>query len=91
MGLHFSEGFTILAPTVLALVSFGTAILLVGRIVKTLPVSVAYPVWAGGGTAGVALFGILVLGEDADIVKIIGISVIFVGIIMINRVTGTES
>ena len=91
VGLHFSKGFTVLVPTVVSLLSFGIAVFLVGRIVMIIPVSVAYPVWAGGGTAGVALFGILVLDEAADTLKLIGIVLIFVGIILMNRITEETS
>jgi multidrug transporter EmrE-like cation transporter len=43
-GLRFSEGFTLIFPTSAALVSFTLALYLVSRVMKTLPISVAYPV-----------------------------------------------
>jgi small multidrug resistance pump len=65
-GLRFSEGFTLFLPTSVALISFTLALYLVSRVMKTLPVSVAYPVWAGGGTAGTAFLGIMLLGEELN-------------------------
>tara|TARA_R110002110_G_scaffold415612_7_gene652361 strand:- start:168305 stop:168676 length:372 start_codon:yes stop_codon:yes gene_type:complete len=87
IGLRFSEGFTVMLPTVVALAAFAAALFLVSRVMKTLPVSIAYPVWAGGGTAGVALIGILVLGEELNAAKAIGVVLVVVGVIVVNMVS----
>jgi len=84
LGLRFSEGFTLLLPTVIALIAFMLALYLVSRVMKRLPVSVAYPVWAGGGAAGVALFGVLALGENISVMKLLGISLVVGGVILVN-------
>jgi small multidrug resistance pump len=91
IGLRFSEGFSLLLPTVLALGAFTLALYLVSYVMKSLPVSIAYPVWAGGGTAGVALLGVLVLGENMNLLKLTGIVLVFIGVIMINRVSEKTS
>ena len=91
IGLRFSEGFTLWLPTIIALLSFAFALFLVSRVMKKLPVSVAYPVWAGGGTAGVALLGIMVLNENINTVKIIGILFVIFGVILINITSGKKS
>jgi small multidrug resistance pump len=49
-----------------------------------LPVSIVYPVWAGGGTAGVAFIGIVILKEQKNIWKLIGVSFVITGIIILN-------
>ncbi len=85
IGLNFSEGFTLLLPTLLALTAFAVALFLVSHVMKSLPVSVAYPIWAGGGTAGVALLGISLFGESVDMLKVIGIVLVIIGVMMINR------
>jgi small multidrug resistance pump len=51
---------------------------------KTLPVSIAYPVWAGGGTAGVALVGVLMLKERAGVLKGLGVVLVVAGIVALN-------
>ena len=91
ISLRFSEGFTILLPTILALSSFTVALYLVSHVMKFLPVSIAYPIWAGGGTVGVALLGILALGESISTLKIIGIGLVALGVIIINRVSEKTS
>lgn len=91
ISLRFSEGFTLILPTLLALSSFTMALYLVSHVMKFLPVSIAYPVWAGGGTVGVALLGILALGESISTLKIIGIGLVALGVIIINRVSEKTS
>lgn len=84
IGLRFSDGFTKPVPTVAAVAAFAFALFLVSRVMKTIPVSIAYPIWAGGGTAGVALVGILILGEPIGVLKAAGILLVIIGIVVLN-------
>jgi small multidrug resistance pump len=47
-------------------------------------VSVAYPVWAEAGTAGVALFGVLAPREPASVGQVIGVALVVAGIVLLN-------
>ncbi len=58
---------------------------------KTLPVSVAYPIWASGGTAGTAFLGVMLLGEEINTTKIIGILFVMLGVILINATSNKTS
>jgi small multidrug resistance pump len=91
LGLRFSEGFTLPLPTSIALAAFTLALYLVSQVMKKLPVSVAYPIWAGGGTAGVALLGVVALGESINLLKLVGITLVVIGVIAINRVSEKTS
>jgi len=91
LGLRFSEGFTLVLPTVAALAAFAAALYLVSRVMKSLPVSIAYPVWAGGGTVGVALIGVLVLGEELNATKALGVVLVVVGVVIVNMVSEKKS
>lgn len=84
IALRSSKGFTMLRPTILAIAAFGTAFYAISVAMQTLPVSVVYPVWAGAGTAGVALIGVAALGESAGARKIFGIVLVVIGIVLIN-------
>lgn len=84
IGLRFSKGFTVPLPTVLALVAFTAALHLLSRVMRYLPVSVAYPIWAGGGTAGAALLSVLALHEKAGLWKGAGVVMVVAGIIVLN-------
>ncbi|MCP4562748.1 MAG: multidrug efflux SMR transporter [Bosea sp.] len=84
LALRFSDGFTKLWPTLLALLTFGTAFYLISIALKTLPVSIAYPVWAGSGTVGVALVGVLALRESLSVRKVAGVVLVVLGIVVLN-------
>jgi quaternary ammonium compound-resistance protein SugE len=84
--LKLSHGFTRILPTVLfcvfALASFG----LLNLALRDLPVGTAYAVWTGIGAAGTATVGILALGEPADALRIVAISLIVIGAIGLQAV-----
>jgi small multidrug resistance pump len=84
LSLRYSNGFTKPAPTALALVAFGAAFFLISLALKELPVSIVYPIWAGSGTAGVALLGILALKEKANYLKLVGLASVVIGIVVLN-------
>ena len=84
--LRYSNGFTKLCPSVSALLTFGAAFYLVSLAMVHLPISTVYPIWAGGGTAGVALVGILLLKERPNALKLIGVALVVTGIVILNRV-----
>ena len=46
--------------------------------------SIAYAVWAGAGTALVAVFGVAMLGEPATAIKVASISLIIMGVVGLN-------
>ncbi|MFC4062947.1 DMT family transporter [Planomonospora corallina] len=86
--LKLSDGFSVPLPTVgfivSALLSFG--LLALG--LKSLDVGTAYAVWTGIGAVGTATLGILVLGEDASLIKIASIALILTGVIGLNLAGG---
>lgn len=85
ISLRYSEGFTRIFPISVALMSFGVALFLVSRVMRELPVSVAYPLWAGGGTVGVSICGILVFDEAMGLNKALGVGLILAGAVLINH------
>ncbi len=54
--LKFSDGFSKLYWTLGMAVSYGLAFYLLAIVVKTIPLGIAYAVWAGLGTLGASLF-----------------------------------
>ncbi|MEQ8660129.1 MAG: SMR family transporter [Gammaproteobacteria bacterium] len=82
--LRASDGFRRVVPTLCALGAFSAAFYLVSRALLALPVSSVYPVWAGGGTAGVAVLGIMALGERVHPLKTTGVALVVAGIVTLN-------
>jgi small multidrug resistance pump len=60
--------------------SFGFLLLVLRR----MDVSVAYAVWAGAGTALIAMIGITVLGEPASVAKLGSVALIVAGVVGLN-------
>lgn len=83
-----AEGFTNPLWTAVVLVGYGSAIWLLTVVVKTVPVSVAYAIWAGAGTALVAVAGVVFLGESLTWVKAASLAMIVAGVIGLNLVGG---
>jgi len=48
---------------------------------RTLPIGTAYTVWAGIGTVGTVILGIVLLGESASPMRLLSIALIIVGIL----------
>lgn len=82
--LRRSDGFRRPLVSLCAVLAFASAFYLVSRALVSLPMSLVYPIWAGGGTAGVAIIGILVLAERRNPAKLAGIALVVSGIILLN-------
>jgi small multidrug resistance pump len=82
--LRSSDGFTKFVPATAAVLAFAAAFYQVSLALIYLPVSTVYPIWAGGGTAGVALAGVLLLNERGHILKWLGIACVVTGIVLLN-------
>ena len=51
---------------------------------RTIPVAVTYAIWAGLGTAAIAVIGVVALGDSMDWVKASAIVLIVVGVVVLN-------
>jgi len=66
------------------LAGYGLSIWLLALVIRHIPVSVTYAVWAGLGTAGIAVVGVLLLGEGFDLVKGLALLLIIGGVLILN-------
>lgn len=81
-----THGFHNVPWSIAVLVGYGLSAYLLTLVVRTLPVSVAYAIWAGVGTAAVAVIGAVFLGESVSLVKVVSIALIIVGVVGLNLV-----
>jgi len=79
-----TEGFRNPGWSLLVVVGYVLSIWMLTLVVRDIPVSVAYAVWAGLGTAGIAVVGYLFLGESLDWVKAGAIGLIILGVVVLN-------
>lgn len=87
VGLKYTEGFSKLWPTVGTVLAMVLSVWLLGVAMKTLPVGTAYAVWVGIGAVGTAILGIYLLGESANLGRIISLALIVAGIIGLKLTT----
>lgn len=87
--LKSSEGFTRLWPSVIVVASYAAAFYLLSLTLKTIPVGIAYAIWAGVGVVLITLAAWVLYGQALDLAAIIGISLIVAGVVVLNLFSST--
>ncbi|SEG91186.1 small multidrug resistance pump [Actinacidiphila yanglinensis] len=82
--LKLTDGYTRLLPTIAVVIGYVVSFVLLGRALTQIPVSVAYAVWSGVGTAAVAGIGAAAFGEPLGWLQWTGIALIIVGVVALN-------
>jgi small multidrug resistance pump len=84
ISLRESDGFTRPIPSAIVVVGYALSFYLLSLILRELSVGTTYAIWAGAGTAAIAVIGIGALGEPATAVKLVSIALIIAGVIGLN-------
>jgi small multidrug resistance pump len=79
-----ARGFSDPFWTAVVLLGYALSIYLLTVVVRTMPVSIAYAIWAGAGTALVAVVGVVFLGESLDWIKVTSLVLIVAGVVGLN-------
>jgi small multidrug resistance pump len=82
--LKASEGFTRLLPGAISVVGYVVAFYFLSLVLKTIPVGVAYAIWAGLGIVLVAAVAALRFEQLPDGPALLGMFLIISGVIVIN-------
>jgi small multidrug resistance pump len=82
--LRACDHFTRLVPSAIVLAGYAAAFYFLSLALRTMPVGIAYAIWAGAGTMLIALLGFVVFKEALDGAAIIGIALIMAGAIIVN-------
>ena len=83
LSLKSSNGFTVITPSVLVIIRYGTAFYFMILTMKTIHVGITYAIWSGVGIAAVTFIASIKFGEKPDVFALIGLSFIIVGIIIL--------
>ena len=81
-----AAGFTQPLWSAVVVAGYGLSIWLLAVVVRSIPVSIAYAVWAGLGTASVAVIGHLFLDESMGWLKATSLALIVLGVVGLNLV-----
>lgn len=79
-----SEGFSKPLPTITTMICFGIAFYFLSQVIKIIPLGIAYAIWSGVGIVLTAIIGYFILGNKLDLPAIVGMSLIVLGVIVIN-------
>lgn len=82
--LRLSDGMSKLAPSVGMLAAYGISVYLLALVLKHIDIGLTYAIWAGVGTAMVAVIGMAAWGEPMGPIKVLSIAAVIVGVIGLN-------
>ncbi len=82
--MKLSDGLTRVWPAVLMVVFYILCFLAMIRSLEHLQIGVVYAIWAGVGTAAVAVIGVMLFEDTMPWVKILGIMLIIAGVALVN-------
>lgn len=87
--LKSTNGFTKLGPSLVVLIGYGVAFYFLSLSLKSIPVGIAYAVWAGLGVALVTLIAWGLYGQKLDAWGFAGIGLIVSGVAVLNLLSKT--
>lgn len=79
-----TQGFREPGWTTAVIAGYATSIWLLALVIRHIPVSITYAVWSGLGTAGIAVVGVLFLGERLSPVQATALLLIIAGVVVLN-------
>jgi multidrug resistance protein EbrB len=82
--LKLAEGFTVLLPSIAVIAGYALSFYCLSLCLRTLPLSIAYAIWAGAGTALTAVIGVLAWGEAFHAFTAAGVILIIGGVVLLN-------
>ncbi len=84
VALKFSNGFADWKASVVVFTAYILSFVLLGLALKGIELSTAYAIWAGVGTALIAVIGFLYFNEPATTLKLVSIVLIVLGVVGLN-------
>ena len=87
--LKASEEFSQLVPSIIVVVGYGIAFYFLALVLRTIPVGISYAIWSGVGTVLIAIVAAIAFKQIPDTAAIIGMSLIVLGVVVINVFSNT--
>ncbi len=89
--LKSSEEFTKLVPSIIVIVGYIAAFYFLALVLKTVPIGIAYAIWAGMGIVLVAIVAAVMFKQIPDLPALIGMALIITGVAVMNIFSKTVS
>ena len=87
--LNASQGFTRLWPSMVTVVGYCLAFYFLSMTLRTVPMGIAYAVWAGAGIVLIAISGAIFFKQLPDLPAVLGMLFIIVGVVLVSAVSRT--
>jgi small multidrug resistance pump len=87
--LKSSEEFTKLVPSLVVVAGYASAFYFLTLTLRTIPVGIAYALWAGIGIVLICGVSWIVFKQALDWPAMIGVALIAAGVVVINGFSGT--
>ena len=87
--LNASQGFTRLWPSMVTVVVYCLAFYFLSLTLRTVPMGIAYAVWAGAGIVLIAISGAIFFKQLPDLPAVLGMLFIIVGVVLVSAVSRT--
>jgi small multidrug resistance pump len=71
------------------LIGYGIAFVCLALTLRTIPIGIAYAIWAGCGIVLVALASYALFGQKLDAPAMVGIGLITAGVVVVNVFSGS--
>lgn len=81
VSMKAAKGFTVLGPSLMTFFAVAGGITFLTLALKTLPVSIGYPMWVGFGALGTVILGYVFFGECLSLIKIVSVAAIALGVV----------
>ena len=85
-----TAGFTRWIPSIICLATICFSYYLMSHVVSFIPVGITYATWSGLGIAAITAVGILKYNQIPNIPTIIGLTLIIVGVIIVNTMNDIQ-
>jgi small multidrug resistance pump len=83
------KGLSTPLPLLLVIVGYGVAFWMLTLVVRSIPVGVAYAVWAGMGIVMVSIAALFIYGQKLDVPAMLGMAMIVAGVVVIQLFSKT--
>ena len=88
--LKLSDGFSSVLPSIGVVIGMGLAFYSLSISLRTIPLSHAYAIWSGAGTALTAIIGILIWNDPFNLLTGISLIIIIGGLVLLNSSSETQ-
>ncbi len=83
------KGFNTPLPLILVIIGYAIAFWMLTLVVRSIPVGVAYAVWAGMGIVMVSIAALFIYGQKLDVPAMLGMALIVCGVVVIQLFSNT--